>query len=223
MDVPDDSSNAWPPFAAVKSAHEEICTLKSKSLFSVFALVAAAILPLAATGQVAPDRTATPPTYKYMAYAGLGYTSINHVNQSRYGLLGVDLAISRDFGRFFAVTADGAFYQHSAGSGNAGNPSMDYVLFGPELHGTVYERWSVFARALLGGAHTGGTGQTPKISFAGGAGMGVQYEVNPRWVIRISGDSVASSFSVTNNTAQEANSSHTRRNARASLGIGYRF
>lgn len=223
MEVPHDSSNACPPLAEEKSAFEEICTLKSKSLFSVLALVAGAILPLAAAGQVAPDRTVTPPTYKYMVYAGAAYTSINQVNQSRYGLVGVDLAVNRDFGRFFAVTADGAFYQYSAGSGNPGKPSVDYVLFGPEVHGTVYEKWSIFARALLGGAHTGGTGQTPKISFAGGGGAGIQYDFSPHWVIRASGDSIASAFSVTNNTPQEANSPHTRRNARASIGIGYRF
>jgi hypothetical protein len=184
------------------------------------------MMPLAAAGQVAPDRAPRQEpdhTYKYLFYAGAAYTSLNQVNQSRYGLIGADLEVSREFGRFFAITADGSFYSQSVGTGNPGKPTVDAVLFGPEVHGTIFERWTIFARALLGGEHTGGEGQTPNISFAGGAGGGVEYEVKPRWVIRISGDAVAASFSVNNNTTALSYSPHTTRNSRASLGIGYRF
>lgn len=183
-------------------------------------------MPLMAAGQVAADRPARPESdhpFRYMLYAGAAYTSLNQVNQSRYGLIGADLSVSREFGRFFAVTADGSFYSQSVASGNPGKPTVDAVLFGPEVHGHIFERWSVFARALLGGEHTGGEGQTPNISFAGGGGAGVEYDLRPRWVIRISGDSIAASFSVVNNTPALAYSPHTTRNARASLGIGYRF
>ena len=184
------------------------------------------MLPLAAAGQVAPDRAPRPEpdhTYKYMVYAGPAYTSLNQVNQSRYGLIGADLAVSREFGRFFAITADGTFYSHSVGSGNPGSPSVDAVLFGPELHGNIFEHWSVFVRGLIGGEHTGGEGQTPNISFAGGAGGGIEYEWRPRWVIRISGDDIAAAFSVNNNSTSQGLSAHTTKNARASIGIGYRF
>jgi len=195
-------------------------------LVSVFALVAAAMMPLAAVSQVAPDRAPRPAadrTYKYMVYAGPAYTSLNQVNQSRYGLIGADLEVSREFGRFFAITADGAFYSTSAGSGNPGKPTVDQVLFGPEVHGNIFEHWTIFARALLGGEHTGGENQTPNISFAGGAGAGVEYAFGPRWVIRASGDDIAASFSVNNNTSAHSYSPHTTRSARASIGVGYRF
>jgi hypothetical protein len=197
-----------------------------KWLVSILALVPGAILPMSVAAQVAPDRPPRPEadnTYKYMIYAGVAYTSLNQVNQSRYGLIGANLAVSRDFGRFFAVTAEGSFYQQAVGSGNPGNPTVDAVLFGPELHGHIFERWSIFARALLGGEHSGGEGQTPNISFAGGGGGGVEYELRPHWVLRISGDDIAASFSVNNNTTALSYSPHMTRNSRASLGIGYRF
>jgi hypothetical protein len=184
------------------------------------------MFPLAAVGQVAPDRAPRPAddhTYKYLFYAGGEYTSLNQVNQSRFGLIGGDLEVSREFGRFFAITADGAFYQSSLGTGNPGNPTVDQVLFGPEVHGNVFERWSIFARALIGGEHSGGEHQTPNISFAGGAGAGIEYAIRPRWVIRISGDDIAASFSPINNTPALSYSPHLTRNARAGIGIGYRF
>ena len=182
-------------------------------------------MPLAATSQIAPDRAPRPeptgPTYHYQVYAGFSYTSLNQVNQSRYGLMGANIDVTRDFGRYFGITADGAFYNHSAGSGNPGSPSVDMVLFGPELHAALFGRTSVFVHALLGGEHTGGEGETPKISFAGGAGIGLDYALKSRWSLRISGDDIASAFSVTNNTT--GNSPHMRRNSRAGIGVAYRF
>lgn len=200
--------------------------MKSKGLVLIFALVIAAMMPLAAAAQVAPDRAPRPVadrTYKYLVYAGVAYTSLNQVNQSRYGLIGGNLEVSREFGRFFAVTADGAFFSTSVGKGNPGTPTVDQVLFGPEVHGNIFEKWTIFARGLLGGEHTGGEGKTPNISFAGGAGAGVEYAFSPRWVIRASGDDIAASFSVNNNTSASSYSPHMTRNARASIGIGYRF
>jgi hypothetical protein len=195
-----------------------------KWLVSVLA-VPAAFLPVAAIAQVAPERAprTTPEGPKYAVYAGFSYTSLNQVNQSRYGLIGGDVAVSRDFGRYFAVFADGGFYPQSLGSGNPGKPSVDMVLFGPELHGQVFENWNVFGRALLGGEHTGGEGMTPNISFAGGFGGGVEHTMGPRWAIRASGDDIGASFSLRNNTPQLGLSPHRRWNARASIGVVYRF
>jgi hypothetical protein len=181
---------------------------------------------MAAAGQVTPDRAPRADadrTYKYLFYGGVGYTSLNQVNQSRYGLIGADLEVRREFGRFFAITADGAFYSTAVGTGNPGTPTVDQVLFGPELHGVIFDRWTVFVRALIGGEHSGGERQTPNISFAGGAGGGVEYAVTPRFVLRISGDDIAAAFSPINNTPAFGNSAHTTRNSRASLVIGYRF
>ncbi len=201
--------------------------MKRKWFVSILAVVPAVLMPLAATGQIAPDRGTRPdhpePTYKYQVFAGLGYTSLNQVNQSRHGLLGVNVEVMRNWGRYFGAVADGGFYKYATGSGNPGKPVVDMVLFGPELHAPLYGSLNIFARALLGGAHSGGESQTPKVSFAGGAGMGLEYVVSPHVVLRASGEDIASSFSVTGNSPALGNSPHLRRNSRASIGVAYRF
>ena len=201
--------------------------MKRKWLLSILALVPAAFLSLAAMGQVAPDRGARPerpePEFKYEVYAGFGYTSLNQVNQSRYGLMGVNIEVSRNWGRYFALVADGGYYPTSVASGNPGKPSVDMILGGPELRAPLYGRVNGFFRGLLGGEHTGGEGMTPRISFAGGLGGGLEYVLSPHLLIRLSGDDILSSFSVTNNTPQLGYSPHMRGNARASLGLAYRF
>ena len=80
-----------------------------------------------------------------------------------------------------------------------------------------------YFRGLLGGEHTGGEGMTPKVSFAGGVGAGLEYVMSPRLVLRMGGDDILSSFSLTNNSPQLGNSPHMRANARASIGVAYRF
>lgn len=198
-----------------------------KWFVALVAAACAALIPAVAAAQVV-DQDRTPPAeavqqLKWMGYAGFGYTSINQVNGSRYGLIGVDLGINRNFGRFFALTADGGFFPTSYGSGNPGNPSVSQILAGPEVHAHIFERWNLFGRGLMGGAHTGGTGQTPSISFAGGGGIGVEYEWSQHMVIRAVGDDIGSSFSLVNNSAALGNSPHMRWNAHATIGVGYRF
>jgi hypothetical protein len=183
-------------------------------------------MPLAAISQVAPDRPRTEraePTYKYDVLVGFGYTSLNQVNQSRYGLEGVNIAVTRDWGRYFGLTADGAYYGWSYASGNPGKPTVNLILGGPVLHAPLYGKVNGFVRALLGGEHTGGENMTPSVSFAGGMGAGLDYVLSPHMVIRASGDDIASSFSVTNNSPQLGYSPHRRWNGRASIGVAYRF
>lgn len=201
--------------------------MKRKWLLSIPALVAAVLFTGNAGAQATPDSGSTtpanPPTYNWKAFAGGAYTSLNQVNQSRYGLIGVDMSITRDWGRFFGLTADGAFYPHSLNTGNPGKPNVEMVLFGPEVHGPLFERWNIFARALIGGIHTGGESMEPKVSFAGGGGAGLEYQVNSRWALRAYGDDIASAFSVRNNSPALGYSPHTRRNSRAGIGIVYSF
>jgi opacity protein-like surface antigen len=207
--------------------------LKSKSLLSILAVVAAALMPLAAASQIAPERQkraeTAEPTYKWNVFAGYGYTSLNQVNGSRHGLQGVNLSVTRDWGKYFGITADGAFYPAAVASGNpcptsaSCNPTVDAVLFGPEFHGNVYERLDVFVHVLLGGEHTGGEQQTPSISFAAGAGGGMDYKLSQRFALRASGDDIASSFSFIGNTPALKYSPHMRRNSRAAFGLVYRF
>lgn len=213
--------------------------MKRKLLLSILATVPALFMPLAATSQIAPDRPArapqTEPSTKYEVFAGYGYTTLNQVNNSRYGLEGINASVTRDWGRFFGVTADGAYYKfalYGCNSGSAGvakencnpgNPSVDALLFGPVLHTNLYGPVDGFFHVLVGGEHTGGEYMTPKVSFAGGVGAGLDYKLTKRFVLRLSGDDIASSFSVRNNSPELGYSPHRTRSSRASFGLVYKF
>ena len=87
--------------------------MKRKLLVLILAMVPAAFLPLAAIGQIEPEKapaTQNEPTTKYEVFAGWGYTSLNQVSQSRSGLQGVSLSVTRDWGKYFGVTAEGGHY-----------------------------------------------------------------------------------------------------------------
>ncbi len=203
--------------------------MKSKFLFSVLAAIPAALIPLAAAGQIAPERPPAErgaPTFKYEAYALAGYTSLNQVNQSRYGLIGAKAGVTRDFGRHVGITGMGTYYKVSAGSGSPGNPgdpSIWSALAGPEFRANLYGNFDGFAHGLLGVEHTGGEGETPNISFAGGFGGGILYNMSQRWALRASGDKIAASFSVNNNTPQLAYSPHLHWDAQGEFGVVFRF
>jgi hypothetical protein len=195
-----------------------------KWLVSILA-VPAALMPLAAAAQVAPDRPARPTSDepKNVVYAGFSYTSINQVNQSRHGLIGGNIEYSRNFGRFFAVVGDGGFYPASLSSGNPGDPKVYMFLGGAEIHAPIFENWNIFLRGLIGGEHTGGENMTPDISFAGGPGLGVEHTFSRHWGVRASGDYIGSAFSVRNNDPTLGYSPHRRFNGRAGAGFIYRF
>jgi hypothetical protein len=198
--------------------------LKSKLLLSVLAPVLTFCMPVASAGQVAPDRNPTVrtgPDYKYSAFAGWGYTSLNQVNQSRSGLQGINASVTRGFGDHFGLTVDGGHYAWAVTSSNVGNPSVDLFLAGPMIHGDLYGKFSGFAHGLLGGAHTGGVNISPNVSFAGGFGVGVDYNRSARFSFRAYGDDIGSSFTLV--PFQKGFSPHMRWNARAGVGVVYHF
>jgi len=201
-------------------------------LFSILAGISAAFLPLAATSQASSSTGSNASdqpekSYKYEVYAGYAYTSLNQVNQSRYGLQGANLSVTRDFGRYFGLTAEGDFYNKSFGSpeviGSTIEPTVTSVLFGPVLHANLYGRFGGFVHGLLGGEHTGGESQTPNISFAGGFGGGMEYSLTNRFSLRTSGDIIGASFSLTGNSTQLGYSPHRTWDSRASIGVVYHF
>jgi hypothetical protein len=210
-----------------KQGIEESLQLKRKLPLSILAAIPAAFLSLTAAGQVSsPSETApaepTERVFHYWASAGFGYTSLNQVNQSRGGLIGVQADVARDWGKHFALAADGGYYPHSI-EVNPGKPVVAMVLFGPEFHAELYGNFSGFVRAWLGGEHSGGESQTPNISFAGGFGGGMEYKLSPRLSLRAGGDDIYSSFSQINNSPALGYSPHKRANARAALSVVYRF
>jgi len=210
--------------------------LKRTSLLSILAIVAAALLPLAANSQGFlyhlrhREKTETPEVnepspYKYDAYVGFGYTSLNQVNGSRYGLMGAELAVTRYWGKHLGLFADGAAYVHPVSSpvvvGLTQSPTVDMVLFGPVFEAKLYGNFSLFGRGLLGGEHTGGFNQSPNISLAGGVGVGMDYKLSQRLLLRAAGDDIASSFTLIN--PQSYYSPHRTRSSRATFGVVYKF
>jgi hypothetical protein len=190
------------------------------------------LMPLAASGQILPERKhaaeGDEPTYKWEAYAGYAYTSLNQVNLSRHGLQGANISVTRDWGKYFGLTAEGAFYNSPLGgtpevTNSTLTPSVDTILFGPALHAVLIGKTSAFIHGLIGGEHVGGTFQTPNISLAGGFGGGLEYKVTNRFSARASGDVIMQSFSVTGNSAALGYSPHETSGARAGIGVVYRF
>jgi hypothetical protein len=203
-----------------------------RKLLAILAVVPALFLPLAATSQIIHERGAAPaeksaPTYKYEISAGYGYTSLNQVDNSKNGLQGVDLSITRDWGKFFGIIADGGVYKYPYDATNPGNPSVDSVLFGPVFHANLYGRFDGFVRVLVGGEHTAGENATPKVSFAGGYGAGLDYKLSPRFFIRASGDDILSSFLANANPSLCPSSAdcsaNMRKNSRAAFAVVYKF
>jgi hypothetical protein len=220
-----------------QQGNEEKFDLKRMFLRSILALIPAALIPLSAAAQVVvPDTGSeqaakTEPAYKYEVYAGFGYSSINQVTQSRHGLAGVDLSVTREWGRYFGLSGIVNYYKpevtigkSGTGTGsntNPGNPSVYEALVGPEIHATLYDNLSGFIHGGFGVAHTGGEGMSPDTSFAGGFGGGMTYNFTPRLGIRLSGDRIGASFPVNNNP--KGYSPHRTWNASATIGVVYHF
>lgn len=217
---------------------EESPKLKSKLLFSTLAIISAAFMPLAATSQLihsrhaekAPEKPVA--AHKYEIFAGYGYTSLNQVYQARYGIQGVNASVTRDWGRFFGLTADAGYYKYAlkfggSSSGNPGSPSVETFLMGPVIHAPLFGRIDGYARVLLGGAHTGGENAYPNISFAGGYGVGIDYRMTQRFSLRMGGDDIRSSFVANANSSVCGTGSNCtpniHGNSRAEFGVVYKF
>ena len=214
---------------------EESFELKRTLWFLFLAVVPAALAPLKAAGQVNPEAAPAPQlarSYKYEGYAGFAYTSLNQVNQSRYGLYGGKASLTRDWGKYFGLRGSVDYYREPISSrlpGNPGDPSVYSFLVGPEIHANLFEKLSGEIFAELGGEHTGGESITPAISFAGGFGGGMTYWLTDRLAIRVDGDRVAGSFTLGGTTTsgstpeQLGYSTHKTWNPRATIGVVFRF
>jgi hypothetical protein len=198
--------------------------LNRKMLLAILAAIPAALMPLAAHGQLAKEKapaTTSEPTYKYEAFVGYGYTSLNQVSQSNSGLQGVSLSITRDWGKYFGVTAEGGHYAWAVTRQNNGSPTVDLYMAGPVVHAQLFGRTSMFVHGLLGAAHTGGVTISPSESFAGGIGVGLDYALGPHFGLRAYGDDIGSSFTVT--PYELGDSPHMHWNAHAAIGVTYKF
>jgi hypothetical protein len=211
---------------------EECYPLKRTLLLTLLAVISAVTLSVPVSGQVdpankKPSADAADVDYKWEASAGFAYTSLNNVTRSRYGLVGIKAGVTRDFGRYYGLTAEGSYYKYalfaSPNNGNPGDPSLYTALAGPVIHAELYEKFSAFLHGLIGVEHSGGESQIPATSFAGGFGGGMEYKVNPRLSVRATGDDIGASFSPINNTPALGYSAHRSWNPQASLSVVYHF
>jgi len=185
-------------------------------------------MPQSAIGQVNPEAAPGPAQAgpKYEVFAGVAYSRLRQVPVSYSGLVGEKVSVSRDFGKYFQLMASGDYYSLGTGHSdipNKGKPTIYTFLVGPALHATLYENLSGVVFAELGGEHTGGESMTPTISFAGGFGGGLAYNLSRRFAVQLTGDRVGASFSLPNNNPVLANSTSRTWNARGTFGLVYRF
>ncbi len=202
--------------------------MKRTLLFLLLAVVTAVLTPSGAIGQVNPEAAPgqSQAGSKYEVFAGVAYSRLRQVPVSYSGLVGGKVSVSRDFGKYFQLMGSGDYY--SLGTGrtdipNKGNPTIYTFLVGPALHATLYGNLSGVIFGEIGGEHTGGESMTPNISFAGGFGGGLAYNLNRRFAVQLTGDRVAASFSLPNNNPVLANSTSRTWNARGTFGLVYRF
>jgi hypothetical protein len=186
-------------------------------------------MPSPAAGQVNPEAAPAPgpaaPSLKYTGYAGFAYTGLNQVNTSRYGLIGVKLSLTRNWGKYFGLTGAIDYNKppiESASPGNPGDPSVYTVMAAPEVHANIYENLSGLFFGEVGAEHTGGEEMNPSTSFAGGFGGGLEYSLGSRFAVRAEGDIVGASFSFIGNTPP-LSSTHRTWNGRGSIGLVYHF
>jgi hypothetical protein len=208
---------------------EESLKLKRTLLFLFFGAVAGALTALPAASQVNPEAAPGPAQAapkKYEVYAGLAYSRLRQVPVSFSGLIGGKVSLSRDWGKYFQLMGSGDYYRVGTGHKSLpspGNPSIYTFLVGPAIHATLYDNLSGVFFGEVGGEHTGGEKMTPSISFAGGFGGGLAYDVGHNFGVQLTADRVAASFSLPNNTTQLGYSTHRTWNARATFGLVYRF
>jgi hypothetical protein len=198
----------------------------------MLAVISAVILSVPASGQVDPDHKkpsadAADVDYKWEAFAGLAYTSLDQINGSRYGLFGLKGGVTRDFGRYFGLTAEGSYYKYpyvlNSSNPNPGDPRVTSWLAGPTVHADIYGKFSGFLHGLIGVEHSSGESQIPATSFAGGLGGGMEYKINNRLSLRATGDDIAASFSPINNSKYLEYSAHRTWNPQACFSVVYHF
>ena len=192
-------------------------------------IVLAALLPLCAGAQISASTTGgdeTPKGSRYDIFVGAAGTSQNQIVHGHGVLVGFEVGVTRNWGKYFGLNVQGASFMASTSSANtAGGVSPQYaqILAGPELHSQIYERVSGNVHVLLGGSHTGGTGivGTPNVAFSTAFGAGLDYRVMPHFSLRLTGDRVGTSF--VQGSSGSGYSPHPYSNVQAAFGVVYHW
>ena len=194
----------------------------------VFAILAV-LLPISVAAQVSvsdsSDEGGKPS--RYDIFVGAGFTTQNQIVHSHGFLVGPSAGITRNFGKYFGLNAQGSYTPHSLPSANMSEsglaPTYVQILAGPELHAQVYDNFSGNVHILFGGSHTYGTGVTgsPSVAFSYGLGAALDYRLTPRFSLRWSTDHVRTA-NVQGNTTS-GNSLHGYSNIQTAFGVVYHW
>jgi hypothetical protein len=164
---------------------------------------------------------------RYDIFAGAAITSQNQIVHAHGFLLGYQIGVTRNWGKYFGINVQGSGMSDSLSSANqteAGiSPNYSQFLVGPELHAPLYERMSGGVHLLLGGSHTGGSGiqGIPNIAFSDGFGAFLQYRVTPHFSLRLLSDRMGTSY-----VQEPSNLGYTPHhvdNVQAAFGLVYHF
>ena len=171
-------------------------------------MVGRRLAALPAAGQVNPEAAPGPAQaapYKYEAYVGVAYSRIRQVPVSYSGLMGGKGVTGPRLGKVFSTHGvgrtttrwDSATATCRIPATRRSTPSW---LGRQSTLRSMRTSADCFSREL-GGEHTGGENMTPSISFAGGFGGGLAYSLSRNFGMQLTGDRVAASFPLPNNTA----------------------
>lgn len=204
--------------------------MKRKLLFLILAGGCSLAAALPAAGQVNPEAAPEPAQaapFKYEVYVGVAYSRVRQVPVTFSGLVGGKATVARDWGKYFQLMGSADYYKLGTGHRNLpnpGSPSIYSFMVGPAIHATLYDNLGGVFFAELGAEHTGGENMSPSLSFAGGFGGGLSYNLNRRLALQLTGDRVAASFPLpNNNVGGQAGSTHRTWNARGTFGLIWRF
>jgi hypothetical protein len=192
-------------------------------------IVLAALLPICAGAQTSASSTGAddnPKASRYDIFVGAGATSQNQIVHSHGWLIGVEVGVTRNWGKYFGLNVQGASFFASTSSANTVDgvsPQYSQFLAGPELHAQIYNKVSGNVHVLVGGSHTGGTGitGTPDVAFSTAVGAGLDYRLKPHFSLRLTGDRVGTSF--VQGASGSGNSPHPYANVQTALGVVYHW
>jgi len=195
-----------------------------------FAFIAlAALFPLCAAAQTSASSSGGEDTDKpshYDIFVGAGATSQNQIVHSHGLLVGFEVGVTRNWGKYFGLNAQGASFMKSTSADNTSggqSPQYSQFLAGPELHAQLYEKMSGSVHLLVGGSHTGGSGITgsPNVAFSMAFGAGLDYRLKQHFSLRLTGDRVKTSF--VQGASGSGNSPHPYQNVQTALGVVYHW
>lgn len=167
---------------------------------------------------------------KAEVFVGYSYLNVdtNNLTLSRPNANGWEASVSGNLNQWFALEGDVSGYYKSW------TVDIPALLFGPVnvdvsdygfVGGPRINFRPLFVHALVGADHLTGSAlglSASQDSFAGAFGGGVQWDVNPKWAVRVSGDYVLTRHNIFK-VVDLSGPNYTQNSFRVSAGIVFNF